>query len=309
MSLQLLSQESIAGTPGNQRISGHLRLPDPAQLLNQRAARCNALADGHPLDAYLRFVAVLAHAAEGWLASAPALSEAEQQRSRSNLAAGRPPLEVSGWPREALWHSALHAIAAAVAEDASLGDAVRQAAQQLKGCSTAELDALADRHLAGDYAAIPAGFFPLVSAALSVYWSRLAAAVDVAALTQEEGLDAACPVCGSAPSVSMVSVGTDSGLRYLHCALCESEWHVVRALCSACGSGDRIDYFSLDQARTSAVRAEACGSCSSYLKVLYPEFQPGVDAVADDLATLSLDLAMAERGLERSGPSLYVSPG
>ncbi|WP_371682626.1 formate dehydrogenase accessory protein FdhE domain-containing protein [Escherichia coli] len=30
----------------------------------------------------------------------------------------------------------------------------------------------------------------------------------------------------------MVQIGTTQGLRYLHCNLCETEWHVVRVKCS-----------------------------------------------------------------------------
>ncbi len=37
-----------------------------------------------------------------------------------------------------------------------------------------------------------------------------------------------CPVCNSMPVSSMVQIGTTQGLRYLHCNLCETEWHVVR---------------------------------------------------------------------------------
>jgi FdhE protein len=309
MSLRLLSQDSIADAAREGRIASHLRQPQPLLRLAQRAVRCTTLAESHPLADYLRFVALLAQAQAAWLQTTPALTSEEIDRSQYNLAAGYPPLNVSTWPRDDLWRSALQAIARTLAYDPDMSEVVRTTAQQLLSLGGAELESLADSHLNGDYAAVGSEFLPFVSAALSVYWSRLAAGLDVSAFTQEEGLDTTCPVCGSAPSVGVVSVGQDSGLRYLHCALCESEWHVVRAICSSCGTGGNLDYFSLDQAKSSPVRAEACHSCGSYLKVLYPEHLPQVDAVADDLATLSLDLALAEQGQQRSGPCLYVSPG
>ncbi|MCH3737884.1 formate dehydrogenase accessory protein FdhE, partial [Campylobacter coli] len=74
-----------------------------------------------------------------------------------------------------------------------------------------------------------------------------------------------CPVCGSIPVSSMVHIGTVNGLRYLHCNLCESEWHVVRVKCSNCEQTRDLNYWSLDSEQ-AAVKAESCGDCGTYLK-------------------------------------------
>ena len=58
-----------------------------------------------------------------------------------------------------------------------------------------------------------------------------------------------------------------------------------------------------------AVRAETCGSCKSYLKIAYQDKDPRVDPVADDLATLALDLLVDEAGFGRSGPNLLLFGG
>ena len=55
-----------------------------------------------------------------------------------------------------------------------------------------------------------------------------------------------------------------------------------------------------------AVRAETCDNCKSYLKIVYQEKDPYVDPVADDLATLALDILVDEAGFERSGPNLLL---
>jgi len=57
------------------------------------------------------------------------------------------------------------------------------------------------------------------------------------------------------------------------------------------------------------VKAEACDACHSYLKQVYMTKAPQADAVADDLATLTLDMLMAERDYLRSGPNLLFIPG
>lgn len=86
------------------------------------------------------------------------------------------------------------------------------------------------------------------------------------------------------PVSSIVQIGTTQGLRYLHCNLCETEWHVVRVKCSNCEQSRDLHYWSLDNEQ-AAVKAESCGDCGTYLKIMYQEKDPKVEAVADDLAS------------------------
>ena len=117
-----------------------------------------------------------------------------------------------------------------------------------------------------------------------------------------------CPVCGSMPVSSMVQIGTTQGLRYLHCNLCETEWHVVRVKCSNCEQTRDLNYWSLEN-EDAAVKAESCGDCGTYLKILYQEKDPQVEAVADDLASLILDAKMEGEGFARSSINPFVFPG
>ena len=55
-----------------------------------------------------------------------------------------------------------------------------------------------------------------------------------------------------------------------------------------------------------AVKAEACDDCGSYLKIVNMEKDPHVEPVADDIATLALDVMMYESGKPRSGPNLML---
>ena len=101
--------------------------------------------------------------------------------------------------------------------------------------------------------------------------------------------------------------GEVSGLRYLHCALCNTQWHLVRVTCAACIDANHIAYFHLEGSDGS-VRAETCDACRTYLKVVYREKSPEADPVADDLATLALDVLVDEAGYDRVNPNLLFAP-
>lgn len=83
---------------------------------------------------------------------------------------------------------------------------------------------------------------------------------------------------------------------------------MVRIKCSSCESTRGISYFSLEGSN-GAIKAESCDECNSYLKLLYMEKDPHVEAIADDLASLALDMLMDETGKARGGPNLFFHPG
>jgi len=117
-------------------------------------------------------------------------------------------------------------------------------------------------------------------------------------------------VCGTLPVASIVRADERSqGYRYLHCALCATEWHLVRITCSQCQGTANIAYHSIEGG-AEAVRAESCDACHTYRKILYQEKDPNVEPVADDLASLALDLLMSEAGYHRGSgnPLLWQTP-
>ncbi|CAG9185533.1 Protein FdhE [Cupriavidus laharis] len=59
----------------------------------------------------------------------------------------------------------------------------------------------------------------------------------------------------------------------------------------------------------ATVRAEGCGVCHGYLKVVSLERDPQAEAVADDLATLTLDDAVTVEGYQRTGFNPFALPG
>ena len=167
------------------------------------------------------------------------------------------------------------------------------------------LEALADGLLHGEPDPAAAGELPVVAAALQVVFTAQAARLDAMQL-QKLDTPGVCPCCGSLPVASVVRLGAAiNNLRYLHCSLCNSEWNVTRATCTACDTDMGVALHEVEGSN-GAARAETCDSCKCYLKIVYQEKDQNVDPVADDLATLALDMLVDEAGYNRSGPNLFL---
>ena len=135
-------------------------------------------------------------------------------------------------------------------------------------------------------------------AALHVYWTSLAAEFPEHDLpvVSPRGV---CPLCGSLPVASVVRVGgSQDGCRYLCCGLCATEWHLVRVTCSHCQDTKEVAYHAIEDG-AEGVKAESCDNCHTYRKIFYQEKILHVDPVADDLASLTLDVLMGEAGYLR----------
>lgn len=277
-------------------------------LFGRRAKRFRQLAPGHPLESYFTFLGLLAEAQQQALQNfppLPSLALAEQALCREH---GLPLLATESWCRNPAWRTALTMILQQL-ETAALPAATRSTIAALQQSSAAELELLADQILAGELAKVSPQQLPLVAAALQVYWLQMATSLGEEAFA---GLEpgGVCPVCGSLPGAGLVNgvAAPGSGLRYLSCSLCASEWHMVRIKCSDCASTQGINHYTLEGSN-AAVKAESCDSCNSYLKLLYLEKDAQLEALADDLATLPLDLLMTEAGKSRRGPNLFFHPG
>ena len=282
------------------------RVPGGECTFRDRARRLHALAAGHSLGGYLEFMACLveaqAHAAHALAGHVPAAGADHIQRCIED---GRPVYPALGWPRDPVWRQALDLILGRLATEEAASLAVREL-----GIATPErIEAIAEHLLAGEFENEHPGQAPLVAAALQVYWNALASQLDAGLFRAGGQATGLCPTCGSAPVASVVRIGgVEQGLRYLHCSLCDTEWHLARVQCSNCNNTSDLGYFTVEDS-DDVVKAEACDVCRSYLKQVYMTRAPEADPVADDLATLTLDMLMAERDYLRSGPNLLFIPG
>ncbi len=281
-----------------------IRLPEQA-IFSRRSERFKFLAQGHAMADYLKFMAHIAAAQQQALAAMPQPSLPDAGQLSLCRQHGMPPLTAQSWPRERDWQVALRQIVGEVQPDAR--QATRSAIERLASADSNWLEAQAGHLLASRYDQLDLAAAPFIGAALQVYWVAMATALGLSAFGRTDN-PTLCPVCASAPVASVVRIGgEEQGLRYLHCSLCEAEWHMVRVKCSSCESTKGIAYFAVEGS-SGAVKAETCDECHSYLKVMYMERDHLVDPVADDLATLALDILLDEKGYMRSGPNLLLIP-
>jgi FdhE protein len=287
-----------------------VRLPDRTRVFAQRATRLRTLAQGSALEGYLQFLAVVAEAQQRALPSfRPDPPSAEKIARAAEF--GMPPIAATALPRDPQWLALLRTLAAETASSPALPETVVNICQRIVTAADEQLDAQADALLAAQHEAIDVATAPIIMAALQVHWVGLSAEFESADKVKLLDVPGVCPLCGSLPVASIVCANAPyQGYRYLHCALCETQWHMVRAQCSSCGAdGKHLAYHTLlahdaienaDTVRNVAVRAETCDECSSYRKIVYQENDIAVDPVADDVATLALDLLLAEKGLHRA---------
>lgn len=289
--------------------AGEIRflIPPGRDLFARRAERFRHLSQDHPLGDYLTFLATVADAQQEALNQFPALPQSDPVESERCRTHGMPLLGAISWPRNPVWRQALATIFHQIVAT-SLPPAAAATLSGLLQASETRLEKIADSILAGDPDGISPGELPFVAAALQVYWVQMASVLEEQEVGRPEqgGL---CPVCGSHPIAGIIrSGGAEQGLRYLCCSLCASQWHMVRIKCSSCESTHGINHYILEGSN-GAVKAESCDDCNSYLKLMYLEKDGQMEAMADDLATLLLDMLMHEEGRSRSGPNLFLHPG
>ena len=286
--------ENILGAAAE---SERVRLPDLSTIFARRAERLQALAPGHELEGFLRLIAALVVAQHKALAGLPPGALPGPAEIAKAKLTKRAPLDPSTWPRDESWRVALARILEAIDGD-MLPEPARDARAALGRASPQDLEALADRFLGGDVAAGEAAQAVFVAAALQVAWTRMAALLDPADYAGTDTEGGQCPACGSPPVSGLISPGgTKFGHRHLHCSLCATSWRYVRVRCVHCGSTDKISFRNL--AGTAYLRAECCEVCNGYSKVFYLEKARMLEPLADDLASLGLDLLVGEEGFCR----------
>ena len=293
--------------------------PDPGRLFARRAERFAFLAGSGALAPYLSFLAGLSRVQDGLaqdLTPPDPVPEAQLARAR----AGRmPPIDrraMAGAPAMAAALDRLLTEAGTLdmPEPARLAlDAVQAADAETRTwllgnvLSDAISDDMAAPHL-------------FVAAATQVVMAQAAAGLDAERLVAVAV--GACPACGGRPvTSSVVEMQGMEGVRYATCACCATEWNEVRVKCLCCGSTKGVGYRGLEGAEAgdpapagglralaaeATVKAEVCDECHSWVKILYRNRNPSMDPVADDVASLGLDLRMRETEWRRGGANPWL---
>jgi FdhE protein len=269
-------------------------LPDPRALFARRAARLRMLANDNPMAEWLRFVARLADAQQSARPPTAAVAVTE----------GTPPLLAVTHRRAAWWHDALARVLF-LADDAAAPPEARAVLRDLR---TRDPEPLADAWLRGEPLVGQAGATMAVVAALQVYFTHLVASLPLTDLTLQTDRRV-CPVCGQLPVAGVITAaGKAPGTRYLHCGLCATAWNHVRAVCTGCGESKSLALHEIEGG-TGAVRAETCDECHGYAKMLYQDKDMDIEPMADDLASLGLDIMVSDAGWFRLAPNPLLPMG
>lgn len=291
--------------------------PDPTTLFAIRAERFRELVPGHPLADYLDFLGALSQIQNDVQASLPEPKLPSPEAIERAYEFGMPPIdrgrfEVDEAVLTTLTRLLDKAVAVTMPEPAATararlaGDpAARRRAIEEALQSASSIETLADHVFA--------------SAALQVHFARLAARLDPARFAPV-GVGA-CPCCGGAPVSSLVVGWTSAhGVRFVACALCGTLWNHVRVKCVACDSTKGVAYQELSadgetveperkgkpREHRATVKAETCDECRCYVKILHQHLEPALDPVADDVATLGLDIKVREAGWARAAFNPYL---
>ncbi|MDR3514773.1 MAG: formate dehydrogenase accessory protein FdhE [Azospirillaceae bacterium] len=279
--------------------------PDPDRMFLLRSQRLRVLALGHGMAAFLDFMVALCDAQHQALKDLPLGPVPDATAVARAARDGLPAVDAELWSRDPCWIEALHRIAATMA-DVAMPRAARAALVDLYQMDTRWFEDLANRFLVGGVPPVDRAHTVFITAALQVYFSRIAAVIDVRALHNIPGVVARCPVCGAAPLAGIIM--TPGGSRDLHCSLCATVWRSAPDLCSQCGAtGGRGHHSAAGQG--GRIRAETCDLCRHYLKIIDRSRDDAAEALADDLASLEFDFQLVEAGWHRTAPNPFLLGG
>ncbi|HET6157043.1 MAG TPA: formate dehydrogenase accessory protein FdhE [Dongiaceae bacterium] len=280
-----------------------VRLPDPVQLFSARAARFRFLAEGHDLKPYLLFLAGIAEAQHRAQDGLPAAGLPDLEHLKRAREFAMPPLDRAHFILDPAFEATL-ARFLALAADIEMPESAAAALGRLKEADSAAQAEMVRSILDQAFPMETLAEHLYVAAALQIHFARLAARLDAKSLVPVG--DGACPVCGGPPASSMV-VGWQGahGTRYCGCSLCGTLWNYVRIKCTLCGSTAGISYQEIEGG-PGTVKAETCRSCNGYVKILHQHLDPAVDVIADDVASLGLDLLVRETGFKRGGVNPFL---
>jgi FdhE protein len=287
---------------GNIPMPPFARLPDPQQLFADRGARFAVLAEGHELASYLRFLAALCGvqaSIQDGLPEPDPIDAAVLARAHDHK---MPPLDRNGFTADAAFTATFERLLNA-ATHLEMPSPARAALLRVHAAEAPARELMLQNVLAEaiPFEAIAEHIF--VAAALQVHFARLAARLDVKTL--EPVGDGVCPCCGGAPSSTViVNWRRAPGTRFCNCSLCGTMWNYVRSKCTLCGSTRKIVFQEIEGAAN--IKAETCDDCHGYMKIFNQQKDDRLDPVADDVATLGLDLLVRELGFRRGGVNPFL---
>lgn len=280
-------------------------LPDPAAVFDKRAGRFAFLADhGGNLAPYLRFLANLTALQARLARELPAVTPLPPERIRIARESRMPPIDRTALATDEGMHATLDRF---LAEAAALDmpEPARLALSAVTAAGIADRYWLLENILSDRIPEDSAAPHLFVGAAVQLHLARLAATLDPAKLVKIR--TGTCPGCGGRPATSSVmgAAGVEN-TRYATCGCCATQWNEVRVVCLCCGSNAAISYRSVETDEAT-VKAEVCGDCSGWVKILYQVKNASLDPIADDVSSLGLDMLMKDTDFRRGGFNPFIA--
>lgn len=279
-----------------------VRLPDPATLFALRAHRFHSLATEHQLGPYLNFLGQLSGIQHNLQDDLPAPDMPAAQALARAREYAMPPLDRSRFTADEAFDTTLDRLFAQ-AKDMDMPDAARAALERAATASEGHRAAMIGAVLADRIPVEALADHLYVAAALQVHVARMAARLEPKSLVPVG--DGACPCCGGPPVASLVVGWEDAhNTRYCVCSLCATSWNYVRIKCTLCGETGGIGYQHVEHDKQ--IRAETCENCHGYVKIMQQVANPALDPVADDVASLALDLLVRDLGYRRGAVNPFM---
>lgn len=280
-----------------------VQLPDPEELFAARAARFRQLAAGHDLGPYLEFLAGVCEVQAAVQDDLPEpVMPATEVLERAAIHK-MPPVSRADFVADEAF-SVLFDRLTSAASTLHMPPEGHVALSQVRAADREKREGIIGNILSDFVPADAVAEHVFVAAVMQVHFARLAARLDPTALKPVGG--GVCPVCGAPPSSSIIVdwLGAQ-GARFCSCSLCSTLWNYVRAKCTLCGSTKEISYQAIE-AEPEGVKAETCAACQGYVKIVYQDKIRAVEPVADDVATLGLDLLVRELDFRRGGVNPFL---
>ena len=278
------------------------RLPDPGAIFATRAGRLDFLAGYNAnLAPYLRFLAGICRAQQDLARELPAPDPVPADRIELARASRMPPMD-----RNAMRAGLALALDRLIEKLAGLDmpEPARLALDALRQASPADRDWVMTNVLTDTIPEDSVAPHLFAAAALQVHAAMLAATLPAERLVPIR--IGTCPACGGRPASSMVTENMGAeGARYCACATCQTLWNEVRVKCTCCGSTKGITYRAVET-EDATIKAECCRECGKWVKILYQNKNPTLEPIADDVASLGLDMLMRDTEWERGGYNPFL---
>ncbi len=279
-------------------------LPDPAKVFEARARRFAFLARSGNLGPYLGFLADLSRLQARLAAELPPVAPPDAARIEQARAARMPPIDRARLTDDPALGETLERLCAE-AGALEMPAQARLALDAVKAAETRDRRWLLGNILSDQVPGDAAAPHLFAAAAVQVHLARLAASLPAGRLVPiRTGI---CPACGGRPATSSVSGEANiERTRFAACACCATRWNEVRVKCLCCASTKGISYRSAGTDEAT-VKAEVCTECDHWVKILYQNINVSLDPIADDVASLGLDMLMKDTGLTRGGFNPFIA--